>query len=65
MDHHESNLYCEASPRAIQILEEYNAEIFAETGFRLSFSKFRDEITGQPWMEVPFMFDPWWEARRR
>ena len=52
-DHHESDLYVKATLEARAILAQYEH----------SFTSFRNQIDGSLWFDIPFAFDPWWEAR--
>lgn len=54
-DHHESDLYILDTPEARTILTGHG---MAEA--RRSFFTGSD---GKRWMDVPFAYDPWWEAR--
>ena len=53
-DNHESDLYVLATSEA--------REILVKSGH--SFTTFTSQIDGKVWYDVPFAFDPWWEARR-
>jgi hypothetical protein len=54
MDSHESDLYLRATPRALALV---SAE-------KRSFERFTDQRSGQPRIDVPFAYLPFWEARR-
>lgn len=53
IDHHESDLYVRDTPRARAILKERD----------LKFKTFRDS-NGDPWLDVPFAYEPFWEGKR-
>jgi len=55
IDSHESDLYCPATPETKKILES------AFNGKGAYFSLFMDGSV--MWYDVPFAFDPWWEAK--
>lgn len=57
-DHHESDLYVKATPEAARIIKEYGRE----NGSFCSISAFRDAVTGELWLDVAFMYAPFWEA---
>ena len=57
---HESDLYFPATPESRAILERHPMQF----SFATTFSNRRPPNVGQRWWEVPFAFDPWWEARR-
>jgi hypothetical protein len=59
MDNHESDLYVLATPEARALVSRYRAA----DGRRARVSIFQSPLDGQPWLEVPFAFDPWWQAR--
>jgi hypothetical protein len=49
-DHHESDLYCEANQLSIKILKDHG----------IKFKTFVDNIEGKIWLDIPFMYDPFW-----
>lgn len=51
---HESDLYVSDTAEARAILERHG---------NTTASAFRDERDGGRALDVPFAFDPWWEAR--
>lgn len=51
VDHHESDLYARATPRA-------NAIIAAHA---VNAVRFASAIDGSPWWDLPFAYDPFWE----
>lgn len=53
LDNHESDLYCQATPEATRIVKASGK----------AWSYFTNQLTGAPWIDVPFFFDPWWEKR--
>lgn len=55
LDHHESDLYVRWSPEALAIVREY-------CGPRM-YSTFRSDRDGLVWIECPFAWTPYWEAR--
>jgi hypothetical protein len=50
IDNHCSDLYVEDTPKAREILKKYN---------NLSWSAFTNEITKTIWLDVPFMYEPY------
>jgi hypothetical protein len=54
IDNHESDLYVKETVMT--------ARIVRSSGFL--HTRFVSETDNQWWIEVPFMFDPWWEKRR-
>lgn len=58
---HESDLYFQASPKALDILDEYPAEKEIASCFT---NKAAPHI-GEQWVSVPFAYIPWWEAKRK
>lgn len=49
----QSDLYCERTLDAIQIIKRHG----------LKATVFKNQVEGGFWLEVPFQFDPFWEAR--
>lgn len=59
VDHHESDLYLEDTPKARALVEEHG-------WYRISFivqPEHRD--AGQAWLDIPFAYDPHWVPRRK
>ena len=54
MDNHESDLYIEATEKALELTEHEPNRSF-----------FTHQVTKQRWIELPFMFEPWWEKRTK
>jgi hypothetical protein len=54
IDNHESALYVRASPEALRLVKA--------SGLSYSFFTSATEDKGI-WIEVPFAFSPWWEAK--
>lgn len=53
LDSHESDLYCKATPEALAIVKA--------SGYFHTY--FKSNIDGDLWVEVPFAYYPFWEAR--
>jgi hypothetical protein len=53
IDHHESDLYCLATPEAWRIV--------GLSGW--SHSTFTSQIDGRTWIDLPFGYEPFWCAR--
>ena len=51
---HESDLYLPDTPRVREILKDFPGK---------SETRFRNQITGTVWLEIPFAYLPWWEKR--
>jgi hypothetical protein len=58
LDSHESDLYVKATPEALAILAEWGGN-----HGRHSAEFFRHQVTGETWIDIPFAFDPWWDAK--
>lgn len=52
-DSHESDLYVEDTQIARDIIAR----------FKLNFRPFRSNADGKMWLEVPFMYQPFWDAK--
>lgn len=59
-DSYQSDLYVRETETAEQIIRDFEAE-----GGISNKNKFRSERDGQKWIELPFAFKPFWDARRR
>jgi hypothetical protein len=59
-DHHESDLYTQDTATARRIIAEHRT-----TGEDVFVTPFRNRLDGSPWLDLPFMYAPFWEARRR
>lgn len=53
-EHHESDLYVPRTEAALKLVKA--------SGLR--YASFRDAIDGQPWLDIPFAYEPFWEAAR-
>jgi len=56
MDHHESDLYLKHGDATTTLLAVHDQSNTAKL--------FRSEIDGELWWDVPFMYLPFWEAKR-
>jgi hypothetical protein len=57
LDNHESDLYALATPEAVRILATHPDTHHTRT--------FVSQLDGQLWLDIPFAYTPWWEARAR
>jgi hypothetical protein len=57
IDSHYSDLYVLSTPESRAII--------ARHGGRCSPSAFRSQIDGKVWIDLPFCFEPYWEAVAR
>lgn len=55
IDSHESDLYAEATPKVLAIVKQS-----ART-----YSLFRSNIDGKQWVDIPFAYEPYWQAKPR
>jgi hypothetical protein len=55
IDHHASDLYVKDTPITRGVLQEYPDQCR---------STFRSQIDDERWIDLPFAFDSFWEARR-
>jgi hypothetical protein len=53
---HESDLYFPDTPQTRAILADFPL-------LRSTAQRFRNQINGQPWIDIPFAYLPWWERR--
>lgn len=50
----QSDLYFPATPKALEILDKHPLQ-------KSNATRFMDNITGAPWVDVPFAFIPYWD----
>lgn len=55
MDNHESDLYVLATTETYVILNKHP---------EAHYTRFYSAIDGRYWLDLPFMYSPWWEHRR-
>jgi hypothetical protein len=54
-DNHESDLYIKESPKARELLKIWGYD---------SPKRFISPIDGALWLDIPFMYSPWWKKRQ-
>lgn len=59
LSNHESDLYCESTPQAREILARWPLEKSNARGFINQAPPHK----GEHWLDIPFAFHPWWQAR--
>jgi hypothetical protein len=59
LDNHESDLYAKVTPESKAIIEEYDRE----PHLTWPVSTFISQVDGARWYDIPFAYEPWWEAR--
>jgi len=59
---HNSDLYVPVNDTTRKIIKEYNESV--EPGHEVKPEVFVGKIDRELWFDIPFMFDPFWEARR-
>ena len=60
-DHHESDLYVPDTPEVRRIIEEcrhHTQQVHA-----IAFINNLSPGKGDPWLDIPFAYDPWWNAQ--
>ena len=60
MDNHESDLYVKRTEQTAEIVNAYY-----HRGDIATVSTFKSQIDGCMWMDVPFAYLPYWEAKQR
>jgi hypothetical protein len=50
---HESDLYAKVTPESEALIARYQ--------FKINVKRFRSQIDGTPWFDIPFAYDPYWE----
>ena len=56
-DTHESDLYIQDTPKNWELLAEYHSEFIGNV------TRFRNQRTGNIWLDIPFCNDEWWAKR--
>lgn len=57
LDSHASDLYAKVTPESVPIVDQRRKRDHA------TISTFINQIDGCRWYDIPFAFDPYWEAR--
>jgi hypothetical protein len=52
---HSSDLYIPVTPETRELISQYK--------FQQNVTTFWNEVDGGRWYDIPFAYDPWWEAR--
>ncbi len=60
IDHHESDLYVRVTPESRAIIDAWMADNGYGEGFRDTFTS---QVDGHRYFDVPFAYQPYWEAR--
>jgi hypothetical protein len=55
-DHHESDLYVEDTEVSRAILSQFPVSRRFSSGFT-------DQVTGKPWIDIPFAYEPFWKEK--
>lgn len=55
IDNHESDLYVKATPEVEKIIRQHACNA----------SRFVSQIDGSLWWDVPFAYEPFWEAKAK
>ena len=55
LDHHESDLYVEDTVVARDIIDRFNLKV----------TPFKNEVTNTMWLDIPFMYQPYWDQKAR
>jgi hypothetical protein len=66
IDNHESDLYVRDCKKARDILAEHDKRgkrVCIVDGWNVS--KFYNQIDGEPWLDIPFAYDPFYDNRRK
>ena len=59
LDHHESDLYVLSTPESCAIIAKHEKA----HGVHLAKQWFRSDQDGKLWIDLAFMFEPFWERR--
>lgn len=55
---HESDLYLPSTEETRQLVKDYGLCLTSDCFFR-------NQINGELWIDIPFQYTPWWEAKFR
>lgn len=55
--HHESDLYLKCTSEARELVDAYK--------FRANVTTFTNQIDRQPWYDIPFAYQPFWDKAAR
>ena len=68
MYNYRSDIYVPCTPDTLALVETYNRENRRSNGYDIKFTRFQNLIHGCPWMvwmDIPFQYAPYWEAKQR
>jgi hypothetical protein len=57
IDHHESDLYIPVTPETQELVRNYQ--------FRSIVTRFTSQVDGKSWYDIPFAYQPFWNAVER
>lgn len=57
---HRSDLYVRRCEDVLSVINAY----MKETGEKITFSTFKNNIDGGMWLDIPFSFDPYWAKKQ-
>jgi hypothetical protein len=55
LDNHRSDLYAKVTPESRVLVDAYE--------HRKNVTVFVSQVDGEPWYDIPFAFDPFWERK--
>jgi hypothetical protein len=58
---HYSDLYVKATPDSSRIIAEYRKS--SKIGAVANVTVFKNQISGEPWYDISFHYDPFWAAK--
>jgi hypothetical protein len=61
LDNHESDLYVLETPESRKIVQAWQKEQRPRV---VSVATFVSNLDGKVWLDIPFMYEPFWDARR-
>lgn len=64
LENHESDLYVKDCKAARDILAEHDKKgkrVYQVDGWNVS--RFTSQIDGAYWLDIPFDYEPWWQAK--
>lgn len=62
IDNHESDLYVQNSQIARDIITAYNKE--HKYSHPIKFKMFKSNLDGDSWLDIPFMYSPYWDKKQ-
>lgn len=60
ISNHYSDMYVKATPESTSIINKFRSD-----GNLFSSVRFKNNIDGTMWYDIPFLYDPYWEEKSK